>query len=152
MQVLLLKDVEGVGHAGDIKTVAGGYAQNYLFPRNLAIVATEGAMKQAQSLREAAERRRQRRMSEAKGLASRLDGQVLTFTARAGEGDRLYGSITAHDVAEALAKAIGSEIDHRFVSLEHPIKSLGEHEVTVKVAPGATAKVKVHVERESEPA
>jgi large subunit ribosomal protein L9 len=152
MQVLLLKDVEGLGRAGDVKNAAGGYAQNFLFPRKLAIPASEGTLKQAQSLREATERRRQHKMIEAKSMAARLDGQVLSFTARAGEGDRLYGSITSHDVAEALAKAAGTAIDHHYVNLEHPIKTLGEHEVPIKLAAGATATVKVRVERESEEA
>jgi large subunit ribosomal protein L9 len=149
MQVLLLKDVEGLGHAGDIKHVAGGYAQNYLFPRNLAIPASEGALKQAKVLRDANERRQQAKTSQAKELAARLDGQVVIFRAKAGEGDRLYGSITGHDVAEALSRVAGTEVDHRFLQLEHPIKTLGEHEVPVKLAAGATAKIRVHVTRES---
>jgi large subunit ribosomal protein L9 len=150
MQVLLLKDVEGLGEAGDIKNVAGGYAQNYLFPRKLAAPATEGALKQAKSLREAAERRRERRLNEARGLAAEVDGRELRFKARAGEGDRLYGSITNHDIVEALAKETGIQLDHRFVNLEHPIKELGEHEVGIKVAAGATATVRVHVERQTD--
>jgi large subunit ribosomal protein L9 len=150
MQVLLLKDVEGVGHAGDIKHVAGGYASNFLFPRNLAMPASEGALKQAKTIREATERRQQRKSDEAKELADRLDGQVVVFKAKAGEGDRLYGSITGHDVAEALAKVAGTEVDHRFLVLEHPIKTLGEHEVPVKVASGAIAKIRVRVERQDE--
>jgi large subunit ribosomal protein L9 len=150
MQVMLLKDVEGLGHAGDIKHVAGGYAQNFLLPRHLALPATEGALKQAKSLKDAAERRRQHKFNEAKTLADSLNGKVVTFTAKAGEGDRLYGSITAHDVADQLAKDAGVEVDHRFVSLEHPIKALGEHEVSLKIASGAVATITVRVEREAE--
>jgi large subunit ribosomal protein L9 len=150
MQVMLLKDVEGLGHAGDIKHVAGGYAQNYLLPRHLALPASEGALKQAKSLKDAAERRRQRKFNEAKTLADSLNGKVVTFTAKAGEGDRLYGSITAHDVAERLAQTTGVEVDHRLVALEHPIKELGEHAVPIKIASGATATVTVRVEREAE--
>src|SRR5512142_1755305 len=107
MQVMLLKDVAGLGHAGDIKHVAGGYAQNFLFPRNLAVPASEGAQKQAKILHEAAERRRDRKASEAKETASRINGQEVVFTARAGEGDRLYGSITNQDVAEKLQAQTG---------------------------------------------
>jgi large subunit ribosomal protein L9 len=152
MQVMLLKDVAGLGHAGDIKHVAAGYAQNYLFPRNLAVPATEGAVKQAKSLQDAAERRHQRKISEAKETAARLDGREIVFTARAGEGDRLYGSITGHDVAEKLQAETGVEVDRRFVELEHPIKSLGEHHVTVKFGSGAVASVRVRVERQVEAA
>lgn len=147
MQVLLLKDVQGLGSAGDVKNVADGYAQNFLLPRKLAIQASPGAMKLAKSLREANERQRQRRSNEAREQAARLDGQVVVFHARAGENDRLYGSINSHDIAEALAKNTGMELDHRYIELEHPIKSLGEHNVTVKLGAGATAAVKVRVER-----
>jgi large subunit ribosomal protein L9 len=150
MQVMLLKDVPGLGHAGDVKQVAAGYAQNYLFPRNLAISATEGALKQAKSLQDAAERHRQRKVNEAKEVAARLDGQEIVFTARAGEGDKLYGSITGNDIAEKLQSSTGIAIDRRFIELEHPIKSLGEHKVVVKLGSGAVANVRVRVERQAE--
>jgi large subunit ribosomal protein L9 len=147
MQVMLLKDVPGLGRAGDIKHVAGGYAQNYLFPRNLAVPASEGAQKQSKSLQDAAERKHDRKVSEARETAARLDGQEVVFTARAGEGDRLYGSITSQDVAEKLQAATGIEVDRRFVEMEHPIKTLGEHQVVVKLSAAAVAKVRVRVER-----
>jgi large subunit ribosomal protein L9 len=148
MQVLLLKDVAGVGHAGDIKEVSGGHAKNYLFPKKLAVPASEGAQKQAQSIHEAAERRRDRKLTEAKAQASRLDGQVLTFKVLAGEGDRMYGSVTSAEIAEALSKVAKTEIERRQIELEHPIKSLGQHSVSVKVASGVTATIIVNVERE----
>jgi large subunit ribosomal protein L9 len=151
MLVLLLKDVAGIGHAGDIKDVSGGHAKNYLFPKKLAVPASEGAQKQAQSIREAAERRRDRRLIEAKALATRIDGQVLTFTMRAGEGDRLYGSVTNGEIAEALSKVAKIDIERRQIELEHAIKSLGSHSVQVKIASGVTATVMVNVERASEP-
>ncbi len=150
MQVMLLKDVPGLGHAGDIKNVAGGYAQNYLFARNLAVAASEGAVKQAKSLQDAAERRAQRKSNEAKETAARLEGQEVVFMARAGEGDRLYGSITSQDVAERLQAQTGIEIDRRFVELEHPIKTLGDHSVTVKFGAGASANINVRVDRSAE--
>jgi len=148
MQVLLLKDVAGIGHAGDIKEVSGGHAKNYLFPKKLAVPASEGAQKQAQSLREAGERRRDRKLTEAKAQASKLDGQLLTFKVLAGEGDRMYGSVTTAEIAEALSKVAKTEIDRRQIELEHPIKSLGQHSVPVKVASGVTATIVVNVERE----
>jgi len=150
MQVLLLKNVEGLGHAGDIKEVAGGYANNYLIPRKLAVVATEGAQKQAKVLRDAAQRQQDRKLTEAKSIAAKVDGQVLNFKVRAGEGDRLYGSVTNADVAEALAQVTGLEIDRRHVELEHSIKTLGQHEVTVKLGSGVSAVVQVVVERAEE--
>jgi large subunit ribosomal protein L9 len=148
MQVLLLKDVAGIGHAGDIKEVSGGHAKNYLFPKKLAVPASEGAQKQAESLREAGERRRDRKLTEAKAQASKLDGQVLTFKVLAGEGDRMYGSVTSAEIAEALSKVAKTEIERRQIELEHPIKSLGQHSVPVKVASGVTATIVVSVERE----
>jgi large subunit ribosomal protein L9 len=152
MQVLLLQDVPGLGRAGQIKEAAGGYALNYLIPRKLAVAVTEGALKQAQTVKEAAARKADRKADEAKTLLGKLDGQSVTFKARAGEGDRLYGSITAPDVAEALSKSIGFEVDRRLVDLEHPIKSLGEHRVQVKIAAGLAATVWVVVERASQEA
>jgi large subunit ribosomal protein L9 len=148
MQVLLLKDVAGIGHAGDIKEVSGGHAKNYLFPKKLAVPASEGAQKQAESLREAGERRRDRKLTEARAQASKLDGQVLTFKVLAGEGDRMYGSVTSAEIAEALSKVAKTEIDRRQIELEHPIKSLGQHSVPVKVASGVIATIVVSVERE----
>ena len=150
MQVMLLKDVPGLGQAGDIKHVAGGYAQNYLFVRKLALPATGGAIQQAKVLQQAAERRRERKTKQTKELAARLDGQEVVFSARAGEGDRLYGSITNQDVAEKLQAKTGVEVDRRFVELEHPIKSLGEHQVTIKFGAAAVANVRVRVERAEE--
>jgi large subunit ribosomal protein L9 len=150
MQVLLLKDVADLGHAGDIKNVAGGYAQNYLFPRKLAVPASEGAQKQSKSLQEAAQRRREHQATEARQTAARLDGQEVVFLMRAGEGDRLYGSITNQDVAEKLQASTGIEVDRRFVELEHPIKALGEHSVAIRLGAGAVAHVRVRVERQGE--
>ena len=151
MLVLLLKDVAGIGHAGDIKDVSGGHAKNYLFPKKLAVPASEGAQKQAQSIREAAERRRDRKLIEAKVLATRIDGQVLAFTVRAGEGDRMYGSVTSGEIAETLTKVAKVDIERRQIELEHAIKSLGSHSVQVKVASGVTATIVVNVERATEP-
>lgn len=149
MRVLLLKDVKGLGHAGDIKEAAGGYALNYLIPNKLAQQVTEGAVKQSKDLQDAAARKRDRKAFEAKSLVAKLDGQVLTFKARTGEGERLYGSITGADIAEALSKAVGMEIDRKYVELEHPIKTLGAHPVTLKVASGLRATVTAIVEREA---
>ncbi|PKO21210.1 MAG: 50S ribosomal protein L9 [Chloroflexi bacterium HGW-Chloroflexi-1] len=152
MQVLLLKDVEGLGHAGDIKRVAGGYAQNYLIPNKLAVVATDGALKQARSIQDATRRRTDRKLTEAKALAGRIEGQTLTFKMRSGEGDRLYGSITNADISARLAQVAGAEIDRRYVDIEHPIKTLGRHVVTVKLGSGMNAQVAVLVERAAEEA
>ena len=147
MQVMLLKDVEGLGSTGEVKNVATGYAQNYLIPRRLAVAATEAALRQAKQATEAADRRRERQSNTARDLAARLDGQMITFRARAGEGDRLYGSVTAQDIADELKKATGLAVDRRFIEIEHPIKAVGEHKVAVRLNAGAIANVYVRVER-----
>ena len=149
MEVLLLKDVEELGEAGQIKKVADGYARNYLVPRGLAVCATPGAIKQAEKQRNAASRRQAKELSEAQALAQLLDGVSVTFEARAGEADRLYGSITNVNIAEALEEKVGQEVDRRKITLEEPLKELGTHAVTIRLAPGAEAKVTVVIERVS---
>ncbi len=152
MQVLLKKDVPGLGQAGEVKRVADGYALNYLIPRGLAQAATEGAIKQAKQLQQAAERQRQRQQSEAERIAQKLSGLTLTFKAKAGEGDKLYGSVTSADIAEAIARAIGEAVDKRRVELAHSLKELGTHRVSIRLAPETTTTVTVIVEREAETA
>ena len=148
MDVLLLKDVDQLGQAGEIKRVADGYARNYLFPRELAVVARPGAVRQVKQQRQAKIKRQVKALSNAQALAQLLDGVIVTFQARAGESDKLYGSITNVNIAEALQEKIGREVDRRKIELEEPLKELGMHAVTVRLAPGAEAKVTVAIERE----
>jgi large subunit ribosomal protein L9 len=148
MQVLLLKDVDQLGKAGDVKRVADGYARNYLIPQGLAAMATPGAIKQAERERSAAVQRAAKELSEAQTLALALDGMAVTFQARAGEADRLYGSITNVNIAEALSEKVGQEVDRRKIALEEPLKELGTHAITIRLAPEAEAKVTVVIERE----
>jgi large subunit ribosomal protein L9 len=148
MEVLLLKDVSELGQAGDVKRVADGYARNYLIPRGLAVTATPGAIKQAEKQRQAAAVRQAKEVSQAQALAQALDGLTVTFQARAGESDRLYGSITNVNIAEALKEQAGQEVDRRKIDLEEPLKELGTHAVTIRLAPEAEAKVTVVIERE----
>lgn len=148
MEVLLLKDVEDLGEAGEIKRVADGYARNYLVPRGLAVRATPGAIKQAEKQRQATARRQAKELTEAQALAQALDGVSVSFQARAGESDRLYGSITNVNIAEALEEKTGLEVDRRKFDMEEPLKELGTHAVTIRLAPGAEAKVTVVIERE----
>jgi large subunit ribosomal protein L9 len=150
MQVLLLSNVDGLGHAGDIKDVPGGYAKNFLLPRHLAVIATQGAARQAQELKDAEERRKNRKLADAKSLANKVNGQTLTFQVRAGEGDKLYGSITGAEIADKLSRNLGMEIDRKHIELEHPLKSLGQHEVPVKLGSGVTATILVTLERAAE--
>lgn len=149
MQVLLLKNVPGVGNAGEVKKVADGYARNYLLPNKLAVPATEGAVKQAETIKEAVARREAKTLAEAQELAKILGQTTVTFYAKAGEGDRLFGSITSADIAEKLATEKHINVDKRKIELPNPIKALGERKVAIKVHPEVTAEVTVVVEREA---
>jgi large subunit ribosomal protein L9 len=150
MEVLLLKDVEGLGEAGEVRRVADGYGRNYLIPNRLAVMATEGAVKQAKREREAEARREAKELRDAQSLAQALDGMSVTFQARAGETDRLYGSITKANIAEALEEKLGKEVDRRKIDLDEPLKELGTHAITIRLAAEAEAKVTVVIEREEE--
>lgn len=148
MEVLLIKDVKGVGRAGEVKRVADGYARNYLFRQGLAMPASDKALK-AVSERAAAESRRETQAkASAQARAQDIDNVVLVFDARVGEGGRLYGSITSADIAAKLSQAIGEEIDKRKVLLEEPIKQTGETRVDVRLYPDVKATVKVIVRGE----
>ena len=150
MQVLLIKDVDQLGVAGDIKNVSAGYARNFLFPRDLATQATPGAIKKAAVQRESDVKRVAKEFSEAQALARQLDGLVVTFQAKAGEADRLYGSITNANIAEALEEQVGQQVDRRKFDMDEPLKELGTHAVTIRLAAEAEAKVTVVIEREEE--
>ncbi len=150
MDVLLLKNVPGIGSAGQVKKVNDGYARNYLLPQKLAVPATGGAVKQAETIKQAAARRDAKSLADAQELARQLGQVTLTFRAKAGEGDRLFGSITAGDIADALARERHIAVDKRKLELENPIKELGERQVAIKVHAEVTAQVTVVVERETE--
>jgi len=150
MKIVLVKDVPNLGQAGDVKTVADGYARNYLLPRGLAILATEGALRQAKHQHTTEERRRKRTLENARDLAAVLSQLNLTFQAKVGETGRLYGSITSGDIASAIEEKLGKSIDRRKIALEEPIKMLGTHHVPVKLPSDVTAEVIVVVEKEGD--
>ncbi len=149
MQVLLMQNVPGVGNAGEVKKVSDGYARNYLLPRKLAVVATDGAIKQSEAIKQAVVRREAKTRTEAEELAKLIEQVTLTFHAKAGEGDRLFGSITSADIVDALAREKGITVDKRKVELPSPLKDLGTHQVAIKLHPEVVAKVMVAVEKEA---
>lgn len=149
-KVLLVQDVLDLGEAGDVRVVAGGYARNFLMPRGLAVLATKGALKQADDVRQAGIRRRARERAHAESQAAVVRGQRLLFSARAGDNDRLYGSVTVHDIADKLTEAVGFEIDRRHIELEHPIRDLGIYTVELRFMAGVSADFEVGVVREGE--
>jgi large subunit ribosomal protein L9 len=148
MEVLLTQDVPGLGQAGEIKKVAIGYGRNYLIPRGLAVLARPGMVRQAEEQRLAEEKKTRRQAATAQVLAEQMAQLTLTFKVKAGEQDKLYGSITSGHIAEELEKQTGHDIDRRKVLLEEPIKQLGSHQVSVKLAPDVIGELTVVVERE----
>jgi large subunit ribosomal protein L9 len=146
VQVILLQAVKGLGDAGATVDVAPGYARNYLLPRGLAQVATEANKRRAAELRLREERRAERERSAAQELQQRLSGATVAVRAKAGESGRLFGSVTAQDVASAIATSFGAQIDRRRIVLEEPLKSLGDHTITVRLHADVTAQLTVRVE------
>ncbi|HEU4570912.1 MAG TPA: 50S ribosomal protein L9 [Gemmatimonadales bacterium] len=145
MEVILREDVQALGKAGQVVKVKDGYARNFLFPRNLAYEATEGNKKRIAAEQAARAGKLAAEKAAAEELAGRLAGARVTLTAKAGEEGKLFGSIGGADIAEALAHQ-GFVVDKRRVDLGHPIKTTGEHTVSVKLHPEVTAQVRVTVQ------
>jgi large subunit ribosomal protein L9 len=145
VKVILTQDVPNLGHTGDVKNVATGYARNYLFRQGLAVKASPSAMKEFEH-RQAAEDRREAKMAaRAEVLAEQLSGITLTFEAKAGETGHLYGSITPAAIAEALERESGETIDRRKQIDIEPIREVGEHTVSVRLSRDVAAEIKVIV-------
>lgn len=129
MKVILNEEVVGLGEPGKIVDVAPGYARNFLVPRKLAVYADSANVREMEHHKRRLERKRQRLMDAARTVAEKLNGQTVTIDARAGQGGKLYGSITTADIAEAIKNAFDITIDRRKLHLREPIRSLGAHEV-----------------------
>jgi large subunit ribosomal protein L9 len=145
MKLILTQEVAGLGGPGDLVEVADGYGRNYLLPQAKAMLATKGAEKQIAAIRRAREVRDVRDLGSAKALATELGALSVTLTARAGEGGRLFGSVTTSDVVDAVSKAGGPKLDKRRIVIAAPIKALGTHAITVKVHPEVDATVSLEV-------
>ena len=145
MKLILTQEVAGLGGPGDLVDVADGYGRNYLLPQSKAMIATKGAEKQIAAIRRAREVRDVRDLSTAKELANELGGLSVTLAARAGDGGRLFGSVTTADVVDAVSRAGGPKLDKRRIVIGSPIKALGTHAVTVKVHPEVEATLTVEV-------
>lgn len=144
IEVILKEHVEHLGRRGEVVKVAGGYARNFLFPRKLALAVTDENKRQIERERAKAEAKDAQEVAEAEGLKARLEGAEIAIARRVGENDTLYGSVTSSDIADALA-ARDLVIDRRRISLADPLKALGEHPVSVKLAHGVTAELKVTI-------
>ena len=133
MRVMLIKDVENVGQAGDVKEVADGYGRNYLIPRRLAVIAGKGAEAEARRLREAVVRREAKDRDEAKELAELIDNKTVVVRLRVGAEDKVFGAITNDDIATALRLQHQVDVDRRKIDLKDPLKQLGEHQVPLRL-------------------
>jgi len=145
LKVILQKDIRALGKNGDVKEVADGYARNYLIPRGLAVEATTGNIKVIADQKEHAIKKEQKEAEEARQLAERLKGTTVNFVTKAGEGGRLFGSITAKDVAEHLQKTLKLDIDKRKLEIEDTIKTLGSHPVKIHLYKGVVVEITVNV-------
>ena len=145
MRVVLRADVDNLGKKGDLVDVADGYARNFLVPRGLALRATAGIEKQADAMRRNRSARDAREREAAQSIAGQLEGRTIELMARAGEGGRLFGSVTAADVAEAVRTQTGIDIDRRKIALDDPLKELGPAELPVRLHAEVTATLHVEV-------
>lgn len=148
-QAVLLQDVENLGQRGDPIDVSPGYLRNYLIPRKLAQPATPGALEEAQRRRAVAEKAEETRAEREKEAAALLSKTVLTIHQRAGDDGKLFGSVGAKEIAEAIREARDLRIDRRKIRLEQPIREVGTHMVEIELADGAIASVKTIITEES---
>jgi len=147
MQIILQEDIDKLGTRGEVVTVAEGYARNYLLPRNLALEASAGNLKQLERIRARLAKRTATEKQHAEAQAAALAGVTVQLTRKAGENEQMFGSVTSADLSEGLAKQ-GFDLDKRRIQLDEPIKQLGSYDITAKLVHGVTATFKVIVTRE----
>jgi large subunit ribosomal protein L9 len=145
VKVMLTKDVENVGRAGDIKEVADGYGRNFLIRRKLAVLALRGVETEARKIREAAARREAKDREQAEDLAEEIGNKTVICRLRMGEGGKAFGAVTPEDIANALKAQHEVEIDRRKIDLKEPIKTLGEHQVTLRLHRDVQAQINLVV-------
>jgi len=145
MKIILKADVKGLGAKGEVHEVSDGYARNFLLPRGLAIEATEGNLQDLAHKKANEEKRKQQIKKEAEELGKKLASLTVEIESRAGEGERLFGSVTNKEIAEVLKKKYQIDVDKRKIELKEPIKSLGTYKLPVKLHPEVTAELKVVV-------
>lgn len=150
MKVIFLQDVPNVATAGQVKDVADGYGRNFLLPKQLATVATPAELKKLELKQQADDRREARSEQEAESLAQTLQGINVVLKVKAGDKDRIYGSITSSDIADEIKKLSGHEVDKRKIELEEPIRELGSYQIPMKLTKGVTANITVIVEQEQD--
>lgn len=147
MKVIFLKDVKGTAKKGELKEVSDGYARNFLIPRGIAKEATEMSMNEFNQQRAAESFRKEKAEEHAQEMAEKLKLLSVTIHSKAGEGGKLFGSITSKDISERLQKEHGIEMDKRKIVLEEPLKTLGSHVVPVKLHPNVSGEIKVQIKQ-----
>lgn len=145
MKVILLKDIKGTGKKGDIKEVSDGYARNFLFPKKLAVAADNTSVKELNEKNKSQEIKAQKEYEAAVELGKKMEEMNVVIYSKAGDGGRLFGSITSKDIAEQLKKQHSIEVDKRKISLDEPIRVLGSRFVEIKIHQKVTTKVRVDV-------
>lgn len=145
MKLILTQEISGLGAPGDVVEVKAGYGRNYLVPRRLAMHWTRGSEKQIEMIKRARSAREIRGLDDAKEAASRLSGLKVRLQTRAGTGGRLFGSISTADIAAAVRNAGGPELDKRKIEIKNPIKTIGSHQVAVRLHPEVSAKLEIEV-------
>ncbi|SEF98870.1 LSU ribosomal protein L9P [Caloramator fervidus] len=145
MKVILQADIKGVGKKGDVINVSDGYARNYLFPKKLAVEANEANLKILEVQKAKEEKRKQEELQRAKEIAKKISEISVEVFVKAGENGKIFGSITSKDIAEALKKQHGIDIDKKKIELDEAIKMIGVYNVEIKVYPDVTAKLKVNI-------
>ncbi len=146
MKVILQKDVKDIGKVGDIVKVSEGFARNFLFPRKLALIATEGKVKQWEHTKKVIEAKKKAALAERQAIVGKVNGLAVVLKSAAGESDKLFGSITTTDISKALG-ALGHQIDRKDIHIDEHIKVLGNHKATIKFGEGLSAAIQVVVER-----
>ena len=145
MKVLLKADVKALGKKNEIVDVSEGYARNFLFPRSLAIEATEGVIRSLQELRINEKKKEEKELAEAKKLAERISSSSVVIARKCGEGGKLFGSVASKDVADAIKEQLKLDLDKRKIELTEPIKALGTYKVSIRLHVGVVAQMDVTV-------
>ena len=146
MKVILQKDVKDLGKVGDLVTVSAGFARNLLFPRKLAVEATETRVNEYNHLKRVAESKKKKALTDRQAFLAKIKGTTVTFKLNAGDNEKLFGTVTTNDISKGLEK-LGFSVDRRDIVLSEPIKVLGTHKAVIKYAEGMEAPIQVAVER-----
>lgn len=145
MKVILVQDVKNLGRKNELVNVAEGYGRNFLIPRGLAVEATEANMKRHVQEQQREADKQERAAAEARETAARLGEKALVLKVKAGEGGRLFGSVTSSDIAEQVERQFGVTVDRRRIELDEPLKTIGSHKVSIRLHPGIQAELEVNV-------